>query len=141
MKNITIKLSLSEKILSLLLLFIIYYFSMINFQIHKDYLNSLNGKEICRFANVINGDGYLIFGNAKLPNNFNHYLGNHIWIESKLERKRIDNTCFDCPIIEKLGELEISNGYVKPDFSSFNNSIASLYYVNFSFQKYFKIIK
>jgi hypothetical protein len=141
MKNITIKLSLLEKILSLLLLFIICYFSIINFQIHKDYINSLNGKEICRFTNVIKGNGYLIFGNAKLPNNFNHYLGNHIWVESKFERKRIDSTCFDCPIIEKLGELEIVDGYIKPDFSTINNSIASIYYINFSFQKYFRMIR
>lgn len=117
------------------------YIFLTSYQIYKDYKNSKNNNiQICRFNNIIHGNGYMITGNAILPDGYTHYLGNHIWIETKDTNIRIDYTCPDCPIIERKAKLEIHNGYVKPNFNSFDNSMASLYYINFAALKYYGII-
>lgn len=140
MKTINFNLKTTERILMYILIIIISFIAIVSNQIINDYHNEENGNPICRYSNAIMGDGILVFGNAILPNNYQHFLGNHIWVETKEKRTRVDLTCPTCPIIERKGELEISGGYIKPNFNSIDNTIASLYYINFAALKYYGII-
>jgi hypothetical protein len=120
---------------------IISFFLLIStIQIYKDSYNyKYKNEKICRYNNIINANNKICYGNVKGGELPPYWLGNHIWNINK-ENKRIDFTCKDCKIINTIGCFNINNGYINPNINSIQNSIVSIYFLQFNLLKYFKII-